>query len=206
MLRIPIGDLSDARDDPTSYRLKLLDDSGGNTFTFGYFNVLRNAIHHYHKSRNRRDLGQAYLETQLARFKAESKKQQTISRFNWYVDETREQGNVFVQSRLRVSIPLPARVDGVLQCSGEVGRIDILPSGGYAAWMLRSREAGGWEVELQMPLIQQAVARQLAIDASEVTIGVFAFGDSMVASKCFSSLAISRADNRLNKVIRSLGF
>ncbi len=206
MLKIPIGDLSEARDDPVSYRNKLLDETAGNTFTFGYFNVLRNAIHHYHKSRNRRDLGQVYLETQLERFKDGSKKRQTVSRFNWYVEETLEQGNILVQSRLRVLIPLPARVEGVLQCTGEVGRIDILPSHGYAAWMLRSRDSDDWEQELQMPLIQRAVARQLAVNASEVTIGVFAFGNSVVASTCFDSLVISRAESHLNRLIRSLGF
>ncbi len=91
-------------------------------------------------------------------------------------------------------------------CSGRVWRLDLVPSEGYAGWIFRSQDSRGWDAELRMPLIQEALAEVLDVPSRSVRVGVYAFGDRRSESRVYTSPEIRSARRRFAKLLANLGF
>lgn len=204
MPRLPLGHLEVALKDPKAYRKKLdaVRDSG---FGQSYFNYLRIALLKYHDSKDR-VAARRYLEEKLERFKSAWRQSETLEQFEWYIEEhTRRRWPTF-ETRLRVRVLLPEWVTADLYCSGEIPRVDLIPTGGYAAWLFKSREPEGWEEQLQMPLIQDTVAQLLNVPIDEVQVGLYAFQEMSVASRVYTRREIDRSHTVLANLLREMGY
>jgi hypothetical protein len=206
MPRIPLRDLEEALRNPSAYRQKLLL-SAGNSYGPTYFGALRDVIHKFHKTNGNLVQTRVYLQARLNRFLDQTRCAQTMDQFEWYVSEYKSLGWPTFEIRLRVSIPLPPRVRPNLVCSGEVSRVDLVPVGGYAAWLMRSRGAKDWARELRMPLVQQALAQgPLGVPTSEIKIGIYSFEEQFTDLCSYSQTEIDLAYLELDNLLSRMGF
>ena len=206
MARLPLRDIEEALRNPAAYRQKLML-SPGSSYGPTYFGALRDAIFKFHKTNRNVVEARAYLQTRLNRFMDRMRCAEIIDQFEWYIDEHGQRGWLTFETRLRISIPLPRRVRPILFCSGEVPRIDIVPSGGYAAWLMQSRTPKNWDRELRMPLVQGALARgALRAPSSEISVGVYGFQDQFVDLRSYSQTEIDQAYSDLDSLLKRMGF
>jgi hypothetical protein len=160
-----------------------------------------------HKTNGNIGQARAYLQARLSRFLDRMRCIEMTDQFEWYAQEYLNRGWLTFETRLRVVIPLPSWVPPDLVCSGEVTRIDLVPAGGYAAWLIRSRGAQDWIQELCMPLVQHALAHgALGAPASEIQIGIYSFAEQFVDLCSYSPTEIDQARLDLDGLLRSLGF
>ena len=205
MPRLPLRDLEEALKNPASYRQKLLlsaDISYGPT----YFGALRDAIFKFHKTNNNLVEARVYLQTRLSRFRDRMRCTEIMDQLEWYAAEYVARGWPAFETRLRVLIPLPSWAPPNLLCSGEISRIDIVPTGGYAAWLMRSRGAEDWDRELCMPLVQRALEDALGVPSSEISIGIYSFEEQFVALCSYSESEINQAYSDLAALLKLMGF
>jgi hypothetical protein len=206
MLRIPIREIEEALRNPSAYRQKLLLSA---TVSYGptYFGALRDAILQFHKTNGNIVQARAYLRVRLDRFLDRMRCAETMDQFEWYTDEYQNRGWPTFETRLRIVISLPPRVRPYLFCSGEVSRVDLVPVGGYAAWLTRSRGAKDWARELRMPLVQQALAQgPLGVPPNEVMIGIYSFEEQFTDLRRYSQAEIDQANSELDNLLRRMGF
>jgi hypothetical protein len=78
-----------------------------------------------------------YLRGRLSRFRDPSRREETLDLFRWYVEEYTNRGWTAFRTRLNVEVRLPSWVPDDLECSGQIARADIAPSG-FAGWMFLS--------------------------------------------------------------------
>jgi hypothetical protein len=130
-----------------------------------------------------------------------------MEQFEWYTEEYANRGWPAFETRLRLVLPLPSWAPPDLLCSGEVSRVDIVPAGGYAAWLMRSRGLQNWSRELRMPLIQGALAsKALGVPGNEVRIGIICFEDQLIDLRSYSQREIAGAYSKLEDLLRQMGF
>ncbi len=106
-------------------------------------------------------------------------------------------------TRLNLEATLPPWAPDDLECSGQIARADVAPSG-YAGWMFLSGDAGAWRQELRMPLIQEALAQEMNAPVDEVIVGVYAFRQRNVEQTSYSAAEISAARSTLEELLRRL--
>lgn len=203
--RIPLRDLEQAARDPSGYRTKM-SATPSRRFRYGYFNVLRNAIRKFHATRENEAQARDYLEDGLAEFKSDSKKAETEDKFDWYVQEYRFRTPVTVETMGRIAVQLPLRVSSDVSCSGEITRLDIVPTGGYTGWLFRNDNIHGWSSELRMPLIQDALAQELGVGTEDISVGVYGFPERLIREKTYSADEVRAAYSSLDNVLAQLGF
>lgn len=201
--RLPLRELAEATADPDRYRTKLFGPSRQAQGS-PYFNALRNSIFYLHKPDWTIVGAQAYLERALEKYPNASRKAEVSDQFAWYVEEFQSSGRRVFRTRLNVNVHLPSWVPDDFLSSGEVARLDLAQSGGYAAWRFASGDARGWRQDTRMPLIQEAVARELDAPTDEVTVGVYAFGDRAVEHTTYSASEIEMARSALEYLLRRL--
>jgi hypothetical protein len=206
MPRLPLRELEEVRKSPSVYRAKL-DQSMASVYRGTYFGALRDAILRFHKIHNDIVQARAYLEVRLARFTDVKRCEQMMDWLEWYVEEYSARGWLMFETRLRIAVPLPHWAPTDLVCSGEVTRVDLVPTGGYAAWLIQSRGAADWFCELRMPLIQGTVAQHiLKVPISEVSVGVYSLEEQIVDLRCYSQMEIDQAHSNLADLLRQMGY
>lgn len=206
MPRLPLRELEEALKNPSAYRAKL-EQSAESTYGATYFGALRDAILKYHKDYNDIAQTRAYLEVRLNRFKDSIRSSETMEQLEWYIEDYVSRGWPMFETRMRVVIPLPQWALPNLVCSGEVARVDVIPTGGYAAWLIRSRGVDDWFHELRMPLIQGTVSESiLKVPVSEVSIGIYSFAEQFVDLRSYSQPEIDQAYSKLADLLRELGY
>src|SRR5205814_1725076 len=106
----------------------------------------------------------------------------------------------------RLVVPVRGAADDFV-CSGEVSRIDLVPTGGYAAWFFVQELEPDWEEQLRFPIVQGTLARvTLKVPHRELRVGVYDFGKRRTVSRRYSSREIAMATHRLARLVRTLGF
>ena len=200
--RLPLGDLEEASADPARYRTRLLGpprQRGGPT----YFNALRDAIFRFHRLGENLAEVEDYLRERLSRFRDPLRRDETLDQFRWYVEEYTNLGWTAFRTRLNVEVSLPSWAPEDLECSGQIARADIAPSG-FAGWMFLSGDAGGWRREFRMPLIQEALAQEMNATTDEVMVGVYAFRERSVERTSYTEAQIEAARSSLEELLTRL--
>lgn len=205
MPRIPLGELEEALADPRAYKLKLLAASS-RPIRPGYFSALKDAISRYHKSHRQDQVARSYLEERLKSFSNQKRSREMLDDLDWYVAECAVRAWPTFLVRRNVVVGMPRRVGDRLSCSGQLGRADLKPAGGYAVWLFRRDDATDWTAELQMPLIQDTVAKLLHVPASDVSVGVYDFAGRRVASHCYSDRNVGTAKQEFDRLLAALGY
>lgn len=206
-MRLALGQLEDARQDPAGYRARMNSARPG-SFGDTYMGALRQAIFLYHKTAQ---AGQAhtYLQHRLDRSKrltSVSRRADTLDQLDWYTDEHQSRAWPTFQCALRLVVPLPAGPAGDLVCSGEIMRVDLVPSGGYAAWLMGSELILQWNTQLRFPIIQSALAGTLGVSIDNVSVGIYDFANRQIESRQYSEQEVRSARRAFNKLVRDLGF
>lgn len=201
---LPLKDLEAIRRDPRAYR-RTMDQGGTGGFGPTIVGALFDAAMLFDASRSNENEVESYLDDRLARFKSVKKKAEALDGLRWYVTETQTLGWPRIQARLPVRIPQLGTQGDEIVCSGRVARVDLVPTGGYAAWLFTGSDGIGWDAELRMPLIQATLAQMFSVPADSVRIGLYAFGSHTVASHSFPDAAIGEANRELVDLIRSMG-
>jgi hypothetical protein len=206
MARLPLRDIEEALRNPAAYRQKLILSAGG-SYGPTYFGALIDAVFKFHKTNGNVVEATAYLQTRLNRFLNRMRCAEIMDQFKWYIEEHANRGWPTFETRLRVFIPLPSRVRPNLFCSGEVPRVDIVPAGGYAAWLMQSRAAKDWDRELRMPLVQGALAQgPLGVPSSEIRVGIYSFQEQFVDFRSYSQTEIDQSYSDLDSLLKRMGF
>jgi hypothetical protein len=169
-----------------------------------YFNALRNAIFNFHKPQWTVAQAESYLEDRLADAANASRKAEAFDQFHWYLEQYRALGWATAFTRLNVNIPLPPWAPADLSISGQIARVDLVPSGGYAGWIFLSGAAHGWRQELRMPLVQEALAGEMNVTIDEFIVGIYAFQDRSVEHTCYSATEIRQARASLEGLLQRL--
>lgn len=207
MPRLPLGQLEEALANPPSYRQKM-DAAGESSFGETYIGILRHAIFRYHKTHDRAD-AMAYLQHRFdnsSRLHNVSREFDTIGQLDWYMDEYERGGGPTVQTGLRLVVPV-AGARGDLKCSGEVTRVDLIPSGGFAGLILANEIEAGWTRQLRFPLIQITLAEEtLGIAASQVRVGIIDPSNRRLEMHSYRSRELTDARRRLGELTTALGF
>ena len=208
MRRIPLSYLEEALRDPVAYRQRLDQEINAEGLPRQtYFGALRDAIYRFHKSGDNLIEARRYLQRRLASFASIDRKLETVDQLEWYAENVSHRGWITFQNRLHVEVPLPQRVSSELYCSGEVSRIDMVPTGGYAVWLIRVRGANNVFTELCMPLIQDTVARiTLNVLPSEIQVGVYSFTEQFVNTRSYTRQEIFNAHTELGNLLRRMGY
>jgi hypothetical protein len=203
MLKIPIGDLEELRQNPIAYKTKL--ESGAPRYGGpSYFQTLRNAIFEFHKSNNT-NIGFSYLEEHLEGFKSIRRCQQVMDDFQWYISEVQKTNWPTFRIKLNIKVPLSTRFADSLMVSGQISKVDINVSGGYGAWLLSNKKHEAWREELQMPIIQNAIAVELNTISSKVSIGIYNFVDHFSDYYTFQENEIRQAHRELEVALLQMG-
>lgn len=204
MLKISLTEIEEIRRDPVAYKAKRDAGfkSGGR---YSYFSALKNAIYEYHKTLSIQ-LGMNYLETKLERFKDPKKCGKVINDFHWYISEFQHLGWPAFKSRLNVTVPLTTQYFDSYKITGQINRVDMNPNGGYVAWLFRNDETSGWSRELRMPIIQNAVAVELGVVSSMVSVGVYSFKNYFSQMHTFSDNEVRSAHFELENLLRQMGY
>jgi hypothetical protein len=94
---------------------------------------------------------------------------------------------------------------GFLELRGEIGRVDVTTSG-YRAIILRTPLAG-WQNELRMPLLQEAVSATYGRPAGEIEVGFQKLDSTDLQTASYDAGQLREAQNRfriLGRTIRNL--
>ena len=205
MSKLPLSELENARRNPSAYR-QLLDrrsEGGKGVFSWGYYNALREAIRHFHKMNDSASAGHSHLVNGLERFTNRQRSQEIVNQFAWYIDDYNRRGWIRTQTYHTIVVPFEdTRIQ--LRCSGEISRLDIVPIGGYAAWIFRSQKPEGWKQELRMPIIQYIAAKMFGVPGSEIKVGVISFQERFADFHTFNDEQIATAYLELIDLITKL--
>ena len=200
--RLPLRDLREARADPARYRNKLLNPPRGGGPN--YFNALRDAIFNFHKAEWTAAEAEWYLEGRLNSLPDTVGRADVSDQFRWYVGEYEARGWTTFHTRMNVSIPLPSWVSANLSVSGEIARIDLVPSGGYAGWVFLSGDAEGWRDDPRMPLIQEELTQKMNAADDEVSVGVYALRERSAELTRYYATEIEKTRSSLEELLQQL--
>lgn len=74
-------------------------------------------------------------------------------------------------------------------------------------WLFRSKAGPAWADELRMPILQQVLASSvLGVPLSEIRVGIYAFHEQLVDSRCYSQAEVEEALAALGDLLVRLGF
>jgi hypothetical protein len=207
-MRLSLGAIEAALANPAAYRAGVEAGDGGG-FGYTYANALRNGIYRYHSTMDR-DAASEYLDESIRRskkLKSTQRRIETLEQLDWYMDQHAALNWPTFDTRLRVKVPVPARAADSLTCTGEVGRVDLVPSGGYAGWLFVSTLGTNWQQELRMPLLQGVLAAEiLNVATEEVQVGIYDFGGRQAVRTRFDDTTVRRARRRFSRLVTDMGF
>ena len=200
MKRVPLGDLRTAFSNPQKYARSFTGKSGGGgPSKYGMF---LHAVGEFHRTGDLQR-AQDYLQEKIEdNFKNIADLPSYSRKLQVYAREFRRLGNTFVRVRDNVVVPIPTEFSDFL-VSGQAARVDLVPTGGYGAWIF-VRDVTDWYADPRMPLLQFAYAQKLGVDIDEVLVGVYDFEVGQHSSKSFTSAQIMRAQRDLKALLQLL--
>jgi hypothetical protein len=185
-MKIRLADLEKVRGDPASYRAghRSLRAGGG----MNRRRALILAIHRYHHDGNDIEAATSYFhDLYLKHFPEDHNFELWRSRLLNYHTRFLEQGNEVSSVNFRERV-----VASDLLVEATVPRLDLVPSGGYAAWFFET-SMYPWEQELRMPILQRHLASRFWVDPSLVSVGIYVLESGQYVCRTYSSVELDEA-------------
>lgn len=111
--------------------------------------------------------------------------------------EFHAQGNVVYATQQRIALSLGSDIE----LGGRIERLDLVPAGGYAAWLFQVRpRPRRWQGYLRMPLIQKAVADSLGTRVDMVSVGMYWFEPEEYSARIFRASEVTGAVQEAQRV------
>jgi hypothetical protein len=151
------------------------------------------------------DAAAEYLrETVLSNFKVnernEGRLDELVDRLYEYATAFTSLGNVVVE----VLKPMNIVVNPKLTISGEVTRLDLIPTGGYAAFLLSREQGEDWRTQIRFPLMQAHFAKKLNCSLEDVAVGIYSVPDGTHELQRFSALRVNAAQTEITTLAERL--
>jgi hypothetical protein len=151
------------------------------------------------------DIAAEYLhDTIVSNFKVNERNAERmdnlIEDLQRYADAFESLGHVAIE----VLKPMNFVVNSKLIITGEITRLDLIPAGGYAAFVLSREEGEDWRRQIRFPLIQAHYARKLNCSLNEISVGVYSVPDRKHELQRFSALRVSAAQNEIIRLAKRL--
>jgi hypothetical protein len=105
---------------------------------------------------------------------------------------------------IEVLKPMAFTVTSKLTIAGEITRLDLVPGGGYAVFVLSRDERADWRRQIRFPLIQAHYAKKLNCALTEVAVGIYSVPDGKHELKRFTAPNISAAQSEIVKLAKRI--
>ena len=206
-MKLSLSQLERARRAPKSVAAAQLREFGGIKPTFaGYWVFAAKLYHKLAKANDRRALKKAhdyFLQHCRLKLSSDPDFDNRVGLFSRRLDEYVQNhsmlGQPTVQTNKRV---LFGDIPGHL-ISGTIGRLDIVPAGGFAATNYEAK-ASDWKSQLRTAIIQQALAQELGRSFSEIRVGMYCIDAGEHEYVTLDEAAIQAAIAELTKVLNSV--
>jgi hypothetical protein len=171
-MKISHSQLESARANPSAFLKALKDASNEYKGRYSRYNTLKLSIYHFHKTNNVTRALHYLRDAEERGFRRHGGKELAAMerQFENYVNDFYALGSAVAQAKRKIEFPL----GGDLLITGEIPRLDIVPSGGYLLCLFQKRRLP-WQHELRCPLLQHLLALEWNAPASDVTIAMYAF-------------------------------
>lgn len=200
MKRVPLRDLRAAFRDPRRYAKRFTGERSPRGKS--KYSMFLHSIAEFHRNGDLQ-AAQEYLREKIENNFKDSRDLADYSRkLQVYAIQFRRQGNALVRARDNITVPLPTGFPD-FAVSGQAGRIDLVPSGGYAIWVF-VRDDPDWRDDPRMPLLEYAYADKLGVPSEEILVGVYDFDVGQYSSGHFTRLQINAARAKLKALLRLL--
>ena len=161
----------------------------------GYDFCLREGICRFHRDGDIK-AAKEYTRKRIQshRLNNETRIQNTLMRFDAYMNWFQNEGVTTIGSRIRLNF----RIDREVILTGLIPRIDMTPQG-YRAILLEDIPLG-WKEELRMPLIQRGLAHAYYRPENKFVVGIQELDASDLVEVSYSKTAIDEAE----RIVRQL--
>ena len=151
------------------------------------------------------DAATEYLrETVVSNFKVNDRNQrrldELVDTLYKYATAFSSLGNV----ALEVLKPMNLVINPKLTIAGEIARLDLVPSRGYAAFVLSREQAEDWRSQIRFPLMQAYFAEKLNCALLDVSVGIYSVPDAVHELHRFSPSRVSAAQAEIAKLATRL--
>jgi hypothetical protein len=151
------------------------------------------------------DAAAEYLrETVLSNFKVnhrnERRLDELVDALYEYAAAFTSLGNVVVE----VLKPMNLVINPKLTIAGEITRLDLVPTRGYAAFLLSREEGADWRKQMRFPLIQAHFAEKLNCAVTDVAVGIYSVPGATHELHRFSASGIRAAQAEIVKIAARL--
>lgn len=206
-MRLALSQVEDALKDPATWARKLAEGNkrGGGNSRAG---ALLHAVGRYHRSNDNSHEASAYLDQRLTAFKEGPRNEETRSQLDWYIAEWEDRkadGWLCTKLDLDVAVRCPMWTRDDFRCTGRVARFDVVPQGGYAAWVMTQASAVERLGSIEPVLIQFAVADHLNVPTDDVAVGMYGFQERFVGLSSADAAEIQNALAEFWRLLRALG-
>lgn len=197
-MKISHREIDQAIKDPRAWQKAKLQSE---FFQIGYDGYLRIGIYRYH-NKNSLLAAERHLLKLFSRaghrLKDQARKGDVLERLHFYESWYRSSGLIFIQCRVRLSLPFES--DNFL--TGEISRVDATQSGTQG--VLLGNAANDWDTNTQFPLLQLAISNVYNVPLSEISVGVQQLDGSGLSTRSFSEGECKNAYDQLNRFGRFL--
>ncbi len=170
-MRIPHRNLEQARSNPLAYVRQAAATSA--IYRMSAFRLWQFAIREYHRTNQNLALAERYLDSKFRRtFAGGQGLERRLLEFKAHLGVYAQEFIGLGHNALGVSERLSMDLGHGVSMTGEIGRVDLVISGGYAAYLFL-KEQTQWRDELRMPLLQANFADKFSVPTVLVRVGVY---------------------------------
>jgi hypothetical protein len=198
-MKLSHSELEAFRTNPQAF----VDRHDGGFARIGMFRYWQFALRTYHKQGRQAALAQldGDLSSHFKATKPNLRKFAELKRqLGAYATSFEALGHVAVEVQKRLTAtPCPN-----LQVGGEIARLDLVPTGGYAVYLFWKEGGHAWQDQIRFPVIQQHFASKLTAPLKEITVGVYCVQTTTHQLLRFSASAIARAQSELDDAMAQI--
>lgn len=202
-MRIPLDRLEDIYSNPDAFVAEEKEEEEEKHIRPGRHSLMQNALLKWHKGGISADEARQEMIGKCEKFKDQGELKRIIRKFDRYVQDYEESSTNTRFTRLAVKVPLPKGVDRRFEIGGQVRRLDKNSDGTCTAWLFY-KERTNQHKNIQLPLLQSAVASRLNFDLDEIKIGIYCFADGSEAIYQFSQAEVDVARVELRLLLTRL--
>ncbi|MCX6992872.1 MAG: hypothetical protein NT011_06985 [Kiritimatiellaeota bacterium] len=203
-MKISITELETARRNPVAFKAAHSGPAVFHRMKLSSYRLWQLATRHIHAHHEGLDRAIAALEESFGRNLKVCKRNEQlledlVDKLVAYHDDFTALNHYVIETAKRITISPCSDVI----VTGEIPRIDLVPSGGYAVYFF-IKESGNWQAELRMPLIQSLCAGFFGCPLSEVLVGVYVFSENRHESVSFDISRLTLANTEFTSLIQQL--